>query len=118
MISFKINLTQLNHARMKTPKGADVVVIPINENSLFVGEKGIYLDIVGFEVKNPENGKDTHILKQSFSKEVRAAMPEEVLKALPIIGNARISSGQAHAEPEPRDMNNGTIANGIGDLPF
>jgi hypothetical protein len=118
MITLKLNLTQLKHARMKTPKGAEVIVIPITDNSLFVGEKGIYLDIVGFEIKNPEAGKDTHLLKQSFSKENLAAMPEDVKKSLPILGNARITTGGGHFEPEPKDMNNGQVAEGLNDLPF
>ena len=118
MITLKLNLTQLKHARMKTPKGAEVIVIPIIDNSLFVGEKGIYLDLVGFEVKNPEAGKDTHLLKQSFSKETLAAMPEDIKKALPILGNARITSGGSHSEPEPKDLNNGKVAEGLDGLPF
>ena len=116
MITLKLNLTQLKHARMKTPKGAECIVIPIVENYLFIGEKGIYLDIVGFEVKNPEPGKDTHLLKQSFSKEKLATFTDEQKQSLPIIGNARIST--THSEPEPNDLNPGTVADGIDDLPF
>ena len=119
MITVKLNLRQLSHALMTTPKGAKVIVIPITENNLFEGEKGIYLDMVGFEVKNAEPGKDTHIIKQSFSKEKLEAMPEDVRKALPILGNARVSSSQAqHGEPAPKDVNNGAVADGLGDLPF
>lgn len=117
MITLKINLRQLTHSLMTTPKGAKVIVIPIAENSLFEGEKGLYLDLVGFEIKNPEAGKDTHIIKQSFSKEKLAAMTDEAKKALPIIGNARVSSGQAqHGEPEPKGSN--SVAAGVNDLPF
>lgn len=119
MITLKLNLTQLKHARMKTTKGVECIVIPIVENYLFIGEKGIYLDIVGFEVKNPQPGKDTHLLKQSFSKEKLATFTDEQKKSLPIIGNARISTGSfTHSEPEPNDLNSGTVADGIDGLPF
>jgi len=117
MIILKINLRQLQHALMTTPKGAKAIVLPIKENNLFEGEKGVYLDIIGFELKNPEQGKDTHLLKQSFSKEVREAMTEEQQKAIPIIGNARISTG-GYSEPAPNDMNNGKVSESIDELPF
>ena len=117
MITAKLNLRQLSHAFMTTPKGTKVIVLPIAENNLFEGEKGLYLDLVGFEIKNPKTGEDTHLLKQSFSKEKLAAMPDDVKKALPILGNARILSGQAqHGEAEPKGSND--VAAGIGDLPF
>lgn len=117
MITLKINLRQLQHALMTTPKGTKALVIPIAENSLFEGEKGIYLDLVGFYIKNPKPNEDTHLLKQSFSKEKLAAMTDEAKKALPILGNARISSGQAqHDEPEPKGSD--TVVKGIDDLPF
>ena len=116
MITAKLNLRQLNHAFMTTPKGAKVLVIPIVDNHLFEGEKGIYLDLVGFEIKAPKEGEDTHILKQSFKKEELEKMTEEQRKALPILGNARVSSGFAHKEPEPKGSE--TIHAGLKDLPF
>ena len=87
---------------MKGKNGeVDCLVLPIKDNQFFIGEKGIYLDIAGFEIKNPAEGnKDTHLLKQSFSKEVYQAMTEEEKKAVPILGNARIWGG--HTEPEPQ----------------
>ncbi len=118
MFTAKLNLRQLNHAFMTTPKGNKVLVIPIEENNLFEGEKGIYLDLVAFEIKNPKEGEDTHLIKQSFSKDKLAAMTEDQKKALPILGNARISSGSQRSEAEPKDANNGKVAAGIEDLPF
>lgn len=117
MITLKINLRQLHHALMTTPKGNKAIVLPIKENNLFEGEKGVYLDIIGFKLKNPEQGKDTHLLKQSFSKKVREAMTEDQQNAIPIIGNARISTS-GYSEPEPNDMNNGAVADGVDGLPF
>ena len=120
MITAKLNLRQLEHAIMKTPIGNEVIVIPIEKNNLFKGEKGIYLDLVGFEIKKPGEGqKDTHILKQSFSKEKLEKMTDDEKKALPILGNATVMTGSgSRSEAEPKDANNGTVADGINQLPF
>ena len=112
MFTLKINLSQLKSARMTTPNGKKCIVIPIEENNLYVGkdEKAIYLDIVGFgyTAKNADD-KNTHILKQSFSREHLAALTEDQRKALPILGNARIDEGKSEPAPAtssdiPADM--------------
>lgn len=121
MITLRINLRQLKHSLMVTPKGNKVIVIPIVDNDLFDGEKGTYLDIVGFDFEDKTPDKkfpDTHLLKQSFSKEKLAAMTEEQKKALPILGNARVAAAGAHGEPAPKDLNDGKVASGVDDLPF
>lgn len=120
MITQKINLRQLVHSLMETPKGAKVIVIPIKENNLFEGEKGIYLDIVGFEFddKTDKQYKDTHLLKQSFPKGKYEKMTDEEKKSIPIIGTARVNSGSSYGEPTPKDANNGDVAKGIDELPF
>lgn len=102
-ISGKINLMNL-HAIRKMITGAagpvECIVIPIQKNKLFVGEKGVYLDLIAFEITNKKSeSKDTHLLKQSFSKEVREAMSEDELKNLPILGGLQVWDGQTEAEP-------------------
>jgi hypothetical protein len=94
MITIKVTLSQLKHSIQKF-KGStgvvDCLVIPIDINKLYRGEKGIYLDMVAFEVKEKKEGnKDTHIIKQSFSKDDRDKMTEDQQKAMPILGNMRI----------------------------
>jgi hypothetical protein len=118
MITVKINLRQLTHALMTTPKGEKCIVIPIKPNNLFEGEKGLYLDIVGFDYEDKTGAQypDTHLLKQSFSKEKLAAMTEDQRKALPILGNARVSGSGQHGEPAPKGSD--TIATSPDDLPF
>jgi len=103
-ISGKINLMQL-HAIRKMISGTagpvECLVIPIEKNKLFVGEKGVYLDLVAFEIdpaKRKMESKDSHLLKQSFSKEVREAMTEEELKAMPILGNLQVWGERTEAE--------------------
>ena len=119
MIGGKLNLLNL-HAVKRLEKGAsgpvECLIIPIEKNKLYVGEKGVYLDIVAFEIKEPKEGsKDTHVVKQSFSKEVREAMTEEQLKALPILGSLAVLSGSG-GEKEP--ISSTKTLDEKDDLPF
>ena len=119
-ISGKLNLLQL-HAVRKMITGqlgpVECLVIPIEKNKLFIGNKGIYLDLIAFEIdpaKRNAESKDTHLVKQSFSKEVREAMSEDELKSMPIIGNFQVWSGQVETEP----TSPATLQNEEDDLPF
>ena len=116
MITGNINLRQLKHALMVTPKGARAIIIPIEANKLIEGKKGVYLNLVGFdyEDKSDKQYKDTHLLKQSFSKEELAKMTEEERKALPILGNMRVA-GSSHGEAEPNGSDEVVTED---DLPF
>lgn len=73
-ISTKIDLLKIKGA-MKTEldgkKGkVKVVVLPIEYANLYEGEKGVYLDLIGFPLRNPDpSRKDTHLVKQSLPKE-------------------------------------------------
>lgn len=90
-ISTKINLGALKNATiLKMGKTQlDCIVIPIDQNHLYKTDKGaVYLDLVGFEINNPKpDQKDTHLVKQSFSKDILAKMTDEEKKSYPILGN-------------------------------
>lgn len=79
----KINLSGKNGQLKKC------LVIPIEENHLYEGEKGIYADFIAWEMKEKKENGATHLVKQSFPKEVREAMSEEEKRALPIFGDLR-----------------------------
>lgn len=118
MITGKLNLLNL-HAVKRFEKGAagpvECLIIPIEKNKLFIGEKGVYLDFIGFEIKEPKEGsKDTHIVKQSLSKEERENMTDEELKAMPILGNLSVWAGGG--EKTPISSTETLPAN--SDLPF
>jgi len=118
-ISSKINLLMLKGAivKMNTKAGmADCMVIPIEANNLFKGEKGLYLDLIGFDIATKKEGShDTHIIKQSLSKEKRESMTEEELKAMPILGNHSVwSDGNTSQEP----VTNPNPISEKDDLPF
>lgn len=119
-ISGKLNLMQL-HAIRKMITGAagpvECLVIPIAKNRLFVGEKGVYLDLIAFEVdpaKRAADSKDTHILRQSFSKETRVEIGEDGMKNLPILGNLQVWSGQSENEP----ISDLKVQDELTNLPF
>jgi len=117
-ISGKINLLNL-YAQRKMMKGKsgemECLILPIKMNKLFIGDKGIYLDLIGFEIEKPAEGsKDTHLLKQSFSKEEREKMTDNELRDLPILGNLRVWDAQNDAETK----SSMDVQDEISDLPF
>ena len=101
----KLNLGQLK-GQVKVMQGQsgmiECLVLPIIQNNLFKGEKGIYLDLIAFEIENKKgDSKDTHLVKQSLPKEVFEKMTDEQKKAMPIIGNLRVwDSTYSEAEPQ------------------
>jgi hypothetical protein len=120
-ISGKLNLLNL-HGAVKMIPGkmgpVECVVIPLEKNKLFKGEKGIYLDLIAFEIahdKRREGSKDTHLVKQSFSKEVRESMTEEQIKSLPILGSLQ-AWDESFTESEP--VSSSTTLGEDDDLPF
>jgi hypothetical protein len=117
-ISGKINLLNL-HAIRKVITGrlgpTECLVIPIAKNNLFVGEKGVYLDLIAFEIDKPKEGqKDTHLVKQSLNKEVRDKMTEEQLKAMPILGNLQVWGEKQESDP----ISPNVVQDELSDLPF
>lgn len=117
MITGKLNLAALTHVKFKSDKGADCILIPIKENNLFFSEKGaVYIDIIAFDMKEPKDYA-THIVKQSFSKEVRETMTESEKNNQPILGNLKTLSGISEAS---NDVGEGKIfdAESKDGLPF
>lgn len=117
MITGKINLGALKHVKMEQ-KGKSGMVqgifIPFEVNKIHVGEKGIYLDIVAFENKTPSE-YSTHMVKQSFSKEVREKMTQDEKNNQPILGNLKTTPTQTESNG---DANNGVPVSPDDDLPF
>lgn len=117
-ISGKINLMQLFAVRKMINGVAgltECLVIPIEKNKLVIGEKGVYLDLIAFEIEKPKEGsKDTHLVKQSFNKDVREAMSEDELKKLPILGNLMVWGERTESEPTSSNV----VQDELSDLPF
>jgi hypothetical protein len=99
-ISSKINLTQFKHKVMKLQGKSgmiDCIVLPIDANHFYRGEKGIYMDLVGFELKEKRENQ-THLIKQSLPKEVYEKMSEQEKNETPIVGGHTVWTFK---EPEP-----------------
>ena len=103
--SMKVNLTQLNGAFLKELTGRTAtkrcIIIPVDDNpSMFVGEKGVYLNIAAFANENPQYG-DTHMLKPNLPKEVREQMTDDQRRAQPILGNMRPLRQELQTQGQP-----------------
>jgi hypothetical protein len=102
-VSMKIMLTALECAMVDSPTtGKKLLVIPIEENSLYLSEKGnVYLDLIAFPVKTATKDQ-THVIKQSRPKDIREKMSEEEKKNQPIVGNLKVwTEGGSHEEAAP-----------------
>lgn len=90
-ISSNINLSAFKDAVViKHGKNKDIecLLIPLERNGLKNGQYGVQFETVGFPLKaKKDNSKSTHIIKQSFSKEVTDKFTEEERMAQPIFGN-------------------------------
>jgi hypothetical protein len=117
-ISTNINLTALTHTvrKFKNKAGAEVdcLVIPIEANHLFVGEKGsVYLNTNGYSVRESKVSA-THIVKQAFKKEFYDSLTDEEKKAFPIIGNHLVYGSNIAVNAVEMENVSGTDE----DLPF
>lgn len=89
----RLDLLKLAGASLVDLKGKSgavqrCVVLPVESARLFVGEKGVYLEMSAFGVENSRYG-DTHMLKQRVARSVLETMDEEERRMLPILGNMR-----------------------------
>lgn len=124
-ISAKINLRQLkSHVttmKSKSGKPVEVLILPIDENFLFRGEKGLYLDLQAYELKKErtpysKESKETHIIKQSIPKNIFDTFTDDEKNALPILGNMTVWGRQ---EPEPVNFELEQMPDqGGNDLPY
>lgn len=119
--SGKINLAKLKKAKLINIKGNSAtklcVVIPVEDNHLFVSEKGgVFLDLVAHEV-DPSQYGNTHILTQNFPKEVYEKMNDEERKNQPILGSLKeLPDSAAKAAETAPTVEGSTVTD--DDLPF
>lgn len=119
--SIRVDLQKLNGAFLKNLTGKTAtkrcIIIPIDDNpSMFLGEKGCYLNMSAFETQNNQYG-DTHLLKPNLPKEVRERMTDEERNTVPILGN------MAPMRPSEQQVNGSVDVNAPegqqqNDLPF
>ena len=107
----KLNKVGIANIQGKTGK-VKCVVIPVEENDIFLSEKGgIYKDFTAIELKEERYGQ-SHLLKPSVPSEIYKALSEEGKKAIPIVGALLpIKSKEAEVKTE-------AVVDPEDDLPF
>ena len=114
-LNIKLNLQNLICAcrfEKGTAGPVECLIIPLEKNHLFKGEKGVYLDLAAFELKEKKENK-THLIKQQLPKEVFKAMTEEQKRSTPILGDVSVWE---HTEAEPTSSSE--TLDEDSDLPF
>lgn len=127
-LNISVNLLKMKAAVMGV-KGKDkvkkCVVIPIEDNDLYSkvsddGTVSVYLNLTCWENREPSQFGDTHMVKQSHSKEWNETHTPEQRREEPILGNARpvaeksieqVNVPTANVEPMPFEGDD-------SDLPF
>lgn len=103
MLKIKLDLTKLKAYSKKMPTknsgDVDCLIIPVDLNHLYIGAKGIYLDLVAFEKKDGEGW----LVKQSLPKAARDAMSQQEQRDMPILGNVETVAKNA-PKSEPDDL--------------
>lgn len=120
--SIKADLLKLKGAFVTNFKGKTAtkrcLVIPVDDSALYVGEKGVYLNMTAIEMENPRF-KETHCIKQSLDKEIYEALTDEQRQALPIIGGMKPIERKAAPQMNVSSTFDGTQAvENEDDLPF
>lgn len=122
--SIRIDLQKLAGAFVTNLKGSTAVkrclVIPVDDAGLYVGEKGVYLNVKAHEMQEERFG-DSHCIKQSIDKARYETMTEEERRALPILGGMHALQALA---PQPQTQTAPTMgadafsAPGIDETPL
>lgn len=119
--SIKTDLLKLKGAFVTNLKGKTAtkrcLIIPVDDAWLFIGEKGVYLNLTAIEMREPKY-QDTHCVKVSLDKERYDAMSEEERNAQPIIGGMRQLERQASEMPVTSTLDGSQVLGDDDDLPF
>lgn len=84
----KLDLAKLCNTQVVEVQGKKCVVIPVDDNGIFLSQKGgIYLDLIARENAEPKYGQ-THYIKRNVSKKTFAEMSNDARDSVKnIVGN-------------------------------
>ncbi len=123
--SIKLDLKKMKEAGLVNIKGKDgrtrkCVVIPTDANrEIYVGNKGIYLNLTAIETKEVSKFGDSHFIKGSVDKEAFESMSKEERDSQPILGNMRaLERKESKMQAAEISDANISVADGEEDLPF
>ena len=107
--NFKLDLSKFEGFGKVTLTGKSgqakrCIVIPIEGNSVFEGEKGTYIDLVCFETPNSEYGSHMVTLsktkeEQEHEKQTGERIRKPIVGNLKPFGNSQASSGEEYSLP-------------------
>ena len=107
--NFKLDLSKFEGFGKVTLTGKSgqakrCIVIPIEGNSVFEGEKGTYIDLVCFETPNSEYGSHMVTLsktkeEQEHEKQTGERVRKPIVGNLKPFGNSQASSGEEYSLP-------------------
>lgn len=88
--SVKINLALLNNVKTITSKknNEKFVCIPLSDNYIFEGRKGLYLDLTAYSYEGKFG--ESHFIKNRIPKDIYEKMSDEDKKNTTIIGSMSI----------------------------
>lgn len=120
--SIKADLLKIKGAAMINLKGKTAtkrcLVIPVDESGLFVGEKGVYLNMTAVEMREPRYG-DTHCVKINLDRDAYNALSEEERKNIPILGGMQELEQQVRTMQVTQTVDAAAaVDNPDDDLPF
>ena len=107
--NFKLDLSKFEGFGKVTLTGKSgqakrCIVIPIEGNSVFEGEKGTYIDLVCFETPNSEYGSHMVTLsktkeEQEHEKQTGERIRKPIVGNLKPFGNSQSSAGEEYSLP-------------------
>lgn len=119
--SIKADLLKIKGAAMINLKGKTAtkrcLVIPVDDSGLFVGEKGVYLNLTAVEMREPRYG-DTHCVKINLGRDAYNALSEEERKNIPILGGMHELEQQARTMQVTQTVDAAAAVDNPDDLPF
>lgn len=119
--SIKTDLLKLKGAFVTNLRGKTAtkrcLIIPVDEAGLFVGKKGVYLNLTAIEMQNPKFS-ETHCVKVSLDKERYDAMTEEERQAQPIIGGMKQLERKQSEMAVTGQIDGSQAVEDDNDLPF
>ena len=107
--NFKLDLSKFNGFGKITLQGQSgqskrCVVLPIEDNSIFEGDKGTYIDLVCFETPNSEYGSHMVTIsktkeEQEHEKQTGERIRKPIVGNLKPFGNSQASTGEEYSLP-------------------
>lgn len=123
--NIKLNLSKLS-SFVAAIKGKTTtkkcLCIPLDSDGVYVGEKGIYLDLSAIETKE-QKFNQSHFIRVSIPKEAYQQLSEDEKKNITIVGNMKVMERPAAVNPLVETAAEAAVENtedgfGIDDLPF